>query len=178
VPLALQEETPGEKLSRLRDLLTYEQRVFCEEYCKSLDPPKAYTVAFGKSNTGQGYALLKRWYIKEYLAALTECDDPADALLTKEECLVTLRDIIRNPDVKPGTKIRAVEVAFKGLGIGDTLRHTGPDGKSPPTFVGLTKVHILQIRSGIMGIRAPIETSIVEKPSTVLDLMEGSEDED
>lgn len=143
-------ETTGEKLERLRAMLSIEQRTFVEEYLKTMNVREAYKRAFGKERHGSnGYLLLKRWYIAEYIAALTEVDDPTDVLITKEEILGVLAHILRDNSVKPGTRIRAAEVAFKGLGVGEkvTHEHTGT-----VRFQGLTRVMVQQIRGQILGV--------------------------
>ena len=147
---ALAEETEGEKLERLRAALTVEQRVFCEQYLLTLDPVAAYAKAYGKKrNSSHAYVLLAKWYVKDYLAALMEVEDPTDALLTKAECLVTLRDIMRDPKTKPGTKVRAVEVALKGLGIGE--KPAAPTNGGTQVFVGFNMQQLATVRGQLLG---------------------------
>lgn len=153
------EETEGEKLERLRAVLSVEQRTFCEQYLLTLDPQAAYEKAYGKKrNSSHAFVLLEKWYVKEYLAALLEVADPTDALLTKGECLVTLRTIMRDPKTKPGTKVRAVEVALKALGIGEKQAPTG--GNTTQVFVGFNMQQLATVRGQLLGF--DVSTTVVD----------------
>lgn len=189
---ALAEETEGEKLERLRAALTVEQRVFCEQYLLTLDPVAAYAKAYGKKrNSSHAYVLLAKWYVKDYLAALMEVEDPTDALLTKAECLVTLRDIMRDPNTKPGTKVRAVEVALKGLGVGE--KPVAP-GSTTQVFVGFNLQQLAAVRGQLLGfdvtasvsddgqasteplpVKPSSQTLIAPEGDSVLALLDGSD---
>lgn len=192
---ALAEDTEGEKLERLRAALTVEQRVFCEQYLLTLDPVAAYAKAYGKKrNSSHAYVLLAKWYVKDYLAALMEVEDPTDALLTKAECLVILRDIMRDPKTKPGTKVRAVEVALKGLGIGE--KPAAPTNGGTQVFVGFNMQQLATVRGQLLGfdvtvdvrddgqasteplpVKPSSQTLIAPDSDSVLALLDGSDED-
>lgn len=155
------QETTGEKLERLRALLSYEQRTFCEQYLLTLDPVDSYQKAFNckRKSANHGYVLLEKWYIKEYLSALMEVENPTDALLTKAECLVTLREIMRDPSTRPGTKVRAVEVALRAIGV-------DVDNERPriqQIFVGFSEEQLAKIRSQLLGFDETEKVSVSDR---------------
>lgn len=156
--MAEQEETPGEKLERLRTRLTVEQRRFCEEFLATQDPSTAYAVAYGKTDlkglSARAFSLLERWYIKDYCTALLEDDgDLLELVVTKTEVMHTLADRMRNSG-EDKDRIRAAEVLGKFLGLGNVkkVELTGKDGGPVKTNLGLSAEQIHHLRANFIGV--------------------------
>ena len=160
-PMTSAEETPREKLVRLRARLSVEQRMFCEYYLDDLDVSEAYKKAFGTKTTkaarARGYALLNRWYIQDFIACMLEADDPNDVLITKSEVVTTVRDIMRY-GLEDKDRIAAAALLMKYLGLDvKRVQGIGADGKPvdpprPQLFVGLSTDQVREIRSKILGV--------------------------
>lgn len=159
-PMTSAEETPGERLDRLRARLSVQQREFVELYLADLDVGEAYSKAFdmktARAARARGFALLDKWYIQDYIAAMFESNDSRDALVTKSEVITVLRDIMRG-DVTTEDKDRIAAAALLGKYLGLDIKRVAavtPDGKAAPVpvFVGLTDRQVLEIRSKILGV--------------------------
>lgn len=143
------DETHGEKLIRLRDRLSEKQRTFVEQYMLTMDVDFAYSKAYSSSSgaKSRGYALMEKWYINDYMAALAETDVES-LLLTKMEIVNTLAGILRNGEAKDQDRIRACEVAAKVKGISvKKVEHSGAVATG-----GLTPDNIQQLRAEFLGV--------------------------
>jgi hypothetical protein len=163
-PQTSAEETPREKLARLRARLSVEQRMFCEYYLDDLDAAEAYQKAFGtkttKSARSRGYALLNKWYIQDFIACMLDAADPNEALVTKAEVVTTVRDVMRFA-LEDKDRIAAAALLMKYLGLDvKRVQGIGADGKPidpprPQLFVGLSNDQVREIRSKILGVDVP-----------------------
>ena len=142
------DETTGEKLQRLRSRLTKEQRTFCETYLASQDAHAAYVAGYGRENKGHAYTLLGKWYIRDYIQALGDTD-MEELLVTREEILSTLRNIMRKEYAEDKDRIRAAEVAakIKGMHV-KKVEHSGAVTAS----VGLNEKQIQDLRANFLGV--------------------------
>jgi hypothetical protein len=160
-PHSTAEETPREKLARLRARLSTEQRMFCEYYLDDLDAAEAYKKAFDMKTTKaarrRGYALLNRWYIQDFIACMLEADDPNEALVTKSEVVSTVRDIMHF-SLEDKDRLAAAGLLMKYLGLDvKRVQGIGADGKPidpprPQLFVGLSTDQVREIRTKILGV--------------------------
>lgn len=155
----MEDETPAEKLERLRSRLSVEQRRFCEEFMVSQDAASAYATAYGKTEfkglAQRGFSLLERWYIQDYCKALLEDDgvNLQDLVITKSEVMHTLADRMRH-SAEDKDRIRAAEIVGKFLGLGNTkkLEVTGRDGGPLKAELGLNEDQIKHLRANFLGV--------------------------
>jgi phage terminase small subunit len=149
------DETPDEKVTRLRERLSYEQRRFCEEFIKCCDAPTAYRIAYDNENAKASTAsqLLGRWYIQDYIAALSESQGLDDTIITKGETLAHLANILRDEASEDKDRIAAAKVIshVRGFGV-KRVEHTGSEGGPIRTTTGLDQAQIQQLRADFLGV--------------------------
>ncbi len=161
------DETAAEKCERLRQRLSVKQRRFCEEFLKTQDAAVAYAKAYGSDEDDEkrallsrpsklaprAFALLERWYIKDYCAALLEGSDVQELLVTRAEVLHTLADRMRNAG-EDKDRIRAAEIVGKFIGITTVKRVevTGAGGGPVKAELGLDLKQIHKLRADFLGV--------------------------
>jgi len=147
-----EDETTGEKLERLRTRLSIEQRTFCEEFIRTQDSKASYLKAYGTDNARSGYTLLARWYVRDYITALLEGSDLQELLVTRDEVINTLAEVMRDGDARDQDRIRAAEVAGKFIGIATVKRHEVTGKNGGPVLTGLDVEQIRQLRADFLGV--------------------------
>lgn len=153
------DETPKEKIERLRSRLTEQQRRFCEVYLEELDAGLAYNAAYGSQSTYRGNEVLGKWYIQDYLAALTEAGTYDDIIVTKTEVLAQMATIMRHGG-EDKDRIAAAKLIshVRGFGV-KKVEHSGSVKRD-----GLTDDEVLQVRAKFLGVD-PEELVMVESNS-------------
>ena len=148
-------ETPDEKLARLRERLSTEQRHFCELFLKTCDAHEAYKTAYRNDAARASTAdkLLGRWYIQDYLQALAGSVGVDDTLITKGEVVAHLATILRDENEEAKDRIAAAKVVstVRGFGV-KRVEHTGKDGGPIKSEGGLNPDQLLQLRRDFLGI--------------------------
>lgn len=151
----MRDETPCEKVSRLRERLTVEQRRFCEEFIKCCDATEAYVIAYDRDRVSASTAarLLGRWYIQDYIAALIETGGVDESIITRGEVLAHLAAVLRSETAADRDRIAAAKVIshVRGFGV-KRVEHSGDPDRPIQTSTGLNKEQIRQLRADFLGI--------------------------
>lgn len=157
-------DSPAEVAKRLEDFLTIEQKLFCAQYCDSNDVIAAYSLAYDCSAytpdavRKRAYALLNRWYIREYCAAIVGCEAIDDVLCTRAEVLDNLRSMLRSG--KSQDRIKAAEILLAHLAPAtQKIEHTHRLG-APEAAKTSVRTAVDRLRAEVIGL--PLTNYTVE----------------
>ena len=164
------DDSPAARIERFRERLTTEQQLFAEQYCETLDAVACYRLAYDckqltpASVHMRAYALLDKWFIREYMSAVCEADGIDAVLCTRAEIMERLKEIMANGSDKE--RVRAAEIL-----LGQLVKPDPPGGNTLNVQVninerpGLSRSKLDEIRTMVLGVPTR-NTSVADKEGT------------
>lgn len=161
------------RLARLGERLTETQRLFCEQYVELGDAETSYRLAYGFSGSAEAlriraYALLDKWWIREYMSAICESENIDAVLCTRAEVIHSLKDMMANGTDRE--RVKAAELLLSELrleveGGAPSMVNITVNGGGGVDAAGITKTKISQLRAKVLGLPASNYSVATEKDS-------------